>query len=71
MYRHISFVTAALLLLSIAGQVMAQQDPDLFGWWKLDEGQGTIVADSSGQGSQRHDHQSQRRPGDRGFGLGG
>jgi hypothetical protein len=50
MYRHISFLTAALLLLSIAGQVMAQQDPDLLGWWKLDDGQGTIAADSSGNG---------------------
>ncbi len=50
MYRHISFLTAALLLLSIAGQVMAQQDPDLLGWWKLDDGQGTMAADSSGKG---------------------
>jgi hypothetical protein len=50
MYKHISLVTAALLLLSIAGQVMAQQDPDLFGWWKLDDGQGTMAADSSGNG---------------------
>jgi hypothetical protein len=50
MYRHISFLTAALLLLSIAGQVMAQQDPDLLAWWKLDDGQGTIAADSSGNG---------------------
>ncbi len=50
MYKQISFLTAALLLLSIAGQVMAQQDPDLFGWWKLDDGQGTIAADSSGKG---------------------
>jgi hypothetical protein len=52
MYRQISVLTVALLLLSIAGQVMAQQDPDLFGWWKLDEGQGTIVADSSGKGRE-------------------
>jgi hypothetical protein len=50
MYRHIGFLTAALLLLSIAGQVMAQQDPDLLAWWKLDDGQGTIAADSSGNG---------------------
>jgi hypothetical protein len=50
MYRHISLLTAALLLLSIAGQVMAQQDPDLLGWWKLDDGQGTMAADSSGNG---------------------
>jgi len=50
MYRHISFLTAALLLLSIASQVMAQQDPDLLGWWKLDDGQGTMAADSSGKG---------------------
>jgi len=50
MYRHISFLTAAVLLLSIAGQAVAQQDPDLFGWWKLDDGQGTIAADSSAKG---------------------
>jgi hypothetical protein len=50
MYRRIGFLTAALLLLSIAGQVMAQQDPDLLAWWKLDDGQGTMVADSSGNG---------------------
>jgi len=50
MNRQITLVTAALLLSSIAGQVMAQQDPTLFGWWKLDEGQGTTVADSSGKG---------------------
>jgi hypothetical protein len=50
MYRRIGFLTAALLLLSIAGQVMAQQDPDLLAWWKLDDGQGTMAADSSGNG---------------------
>jgi hypothetical protein len=50
MYRQISVLTVALLLLSIAGQVMAQQDPDLLGWWKLDDGQGTLAADSSGKG---------------------
>ncbi len=51
MYRHISFLSAALLLLSIAGQVMAQQDPNLFGWWKLDEGTGLTVFDSSDWGN--------------------
>ncbi|MBM4024423.1 MAG: LamG domain-containing protein, partial [Planctomycetes bacterium] len=51
MYRHIVFLTTALLLLSSAGQVMAQQaDPSLFAWWKLDEGQGTLAADSSANG---------------------
>jgi len=48
--RQIVFLTTALLLLSMAGQVRAQQDPDLLGWWKLDEGQGTVAADSSGKG---------------------
>lgn len=26
------------------------QDPDLLGWWKLDDGTGTIATDSSGNG---------------------
>jgi hypothetical protein len=51
MYKRTILLTTALLLSSIAGQVMAQQDPNLFGWWKLDEGQGTTVADSSGKGN--------------------
>ena len=25
-------------------------DPNLVGWWKFDEGSGTVAADSSGQG---------------------
>src|SRR3989304_5733570 len=66
MYRHGVLVTAALLLLSSAGQVVAQQDPNLFGWWKLDEGQGTIVADSSGKGQNGTIHTPQGGGGRRG-----
>ncbi|MCX5645878.1 MAG: discoidin domain-containing protein, partial [Phycisphaerae bacterium] len=51
MNRQIVFLTAALLLLSVAGQVMAQQDPSLLGWWKLNDGAGTVALDSSGYGN--------------------
>jgi hypothetical protein len=50
MYKQIVLLTAVALILGITSHVMAQQDPNLFGWWKLDEGQGTLVADSSGKG---------------------
>jgi hypothetical protein len=51
MCRRTILSVAALLLSNIAGQVLAQEDPSLFGWWRLEEGQGTLVADSSGKGN--------------------
>jgi len=50
MCKRLISLTVAVLLLSIAGQAMAQQDADLLGWWKLDDAQGTVAADSSGNG---------------------
>jgi hypothetical protein len=42
-------LTTALLLSSMADQVMAQHDPSLIGWWRLDESSGTTATDSSGR----------------------
>ena len=47
--RRTHLLTAFTVLLATA--VCAQaQDPDLLGWWKLDDGTGTITVDSSGNG---------------------
>jgi len=43
-------VSMVLLNLIAAGAVRAQQDPNLVGWWTFDEGEGTVVRDSSGHG---------------------
>jgi len=46
-----SRVTVLMLVLGWALACTAQDiDPDLIGWWRLDEGTGTIVADASGAG---------------------
>jgi hypothetical protein len=50
MYRHIVLGTAVALILGTTNYLMAQDDASLFGWWKLDEGQGTVIGDSSGKG---------------------
>lgn len=50
MDKLVILITAIVFILSVGGQALAQQDPNLAGWWKLDEGQGTVIADSSGQG---------------------
>ncbi|MHC4440848.1 MAG: hypothetical protein ACYS3S_26160, partial [Planctomycetota bacterium] len=48
MYRkHIFSALIALLVVAVCTQA---QDPDLLGWWKLDDGTGTIAVDSSGNG---------------------
>ncbi len=44
----ISFALLFALVESSAGQDL---DPNLVGWWKLDEGSGTTAADSSGNGN--------------------
>ncbi len=51
MNRQIVFLATALLLSSLAGQVLAQLDPSLMGWWKLDDGSGTVAVESSGKSS--------------------
>ena len=42
---------AVLLLGAIAGQAPAADDPNLVGWWTLDDGSGTVAKDSSGHGN--------------------
>jgi hypothetical protein len=42
-------LSALTLMLTLAACAQAQ-DPDLLGWWKLDDGTGTVAADSSGNG---------------------
>ena len=44
---HVILALVVLLAISICAQAQA---PDLFGWWKFDDGTGTIAVDSSGNG---------------------
>jgi hypothetical protein len=45
---HVFLASVALLAVAICTQA---QDPDLLGWWKFDDGTGTIAVDSSGNGN--------------------
>src|SRR4030042_380272 len=52
MYRKMIYLISFMLVLGLAGASAAQEmDPNLIGWWKLDEKSGTIAADSSGYGN--------------------
>jgi len=44
-------IILAALVLSLAHVCLAQVDPDLIGWWRLDEGRGNTVADLSRYGN--------------------
>ncbi len=44
-------VFLAFIVLLAAALCTQAQDPDLLGWWKLDDGTGTVAADSSGNGN--------------------
>ncbi|MHC4626164.1 MAG: hypothetical protein ACYTDV_04205, partial [Planctomycetota bacterium] len=44
---HVSLACVVMLALALCAQA---QDQDLLGWWKLDDGTGTIATDSSGNG---------------------
>ena len=48
--RRTHVFLASIILLAVAACTQAQ-DPDLLGWWKLDDGTGTVAADSSGNGN--------------------
>jgi concanavalin A-like lectin/glucanase superfamily protein/F5/8 type C domain-containing protein len=50
MFKRSFLVLLSLLILGVAGSVMAQSDPTLIGWWRFDEGAGTTATDSSGNG---------------------
>ncbi|MBM4029531.1 MAG: hypothetical protein FJ280_29655, partial [Planctomycetes bacterium] len=54
--RIVSFVLLSVILLGLsslasAAATFAWLDPGLVGWWTFDEGAGTAVHDSSGQGN--------------------
>jgi hypothetical protein len=51
MRRELTFLILSVLVLSLVHWSPAQEtDPSLVGWWKLDEGVGTTVADASAGG---------------------
>ncbi|MCU0913100.1 MAG: LamG domain-containing protein [Planctomycetes bacterium] len=41
----------ALLLMVVPTRLLGANDPNLIGWWPLDEGSGTIAMDASGKGN--------------------
>ncbi len=53
MCRNLLYLISCVFVvgLVIANITEAQDDPNLIGWWKLDEESGTIAADSSGYGN--------------------
>jgi hypothetical protein len=53
MCRNLLYLISCVffLVLVSANITEAQDDPNLIGWWKLDETSGTIAADSSGYGN--------------------
>jgi len=52
MYRKLMYLILLALALSVALTSVAKAvDPDLMGWWKLDDGSGTRASDSSDQGN--------------------
>jgi hypothetical protein len=46
-----SLVPVMVFVLALVQAGMAQVDPDLLGWWRLDEGKGTTAADLSRYGN--------------------
>jgi hypothetical protein len=53
MCRKVICSVCFILLFALAGTSAGQDlDPNLVGWWKLDEGSGTTAADSSGNGNE-------------------
>ena len=52
MYRKLFYLVSFVLVLSVAFTNVAKAvDPDLVGWWRLDEGSGMTAADMSGNGN--------------------
>ncbi|MFC1604065.1 LamG domain-containing protein [Planctomycetota bacterium] len=52
MYRKLIYLVSFVLVLSVALTNVAQAaDPDLVGWWRLDDGSGMTAADFSGNGN--------------------
>jgi hypothetical protein len=51
MYKKLIYLVSFVLVLGLVPTNAAgAADPDLIGWWKLDEGSGDIAIDSSGNG---------------------
>ena len=53
MCRNLFYLICCVFLLGlvVANTAEAQDDPNLIGWWKMDEISGTVAADSSGYGN--------------------
>ncbi|TKJ34668.1 MAG: hypothetical protein CEE38_17515 [Planctomycetes bacterium B3_Pla] len=51
MRRTRLFISLAVLLTTALCTQAQDPDPDLLGWWKFDDGTGTIAVDSSGNGN--------------------
>ena len=51
MCRKLIYVTSLVLVLGMVGTVTADLTDGLVGWWKFDEGSGSVAADSSGNGN--------------------
>ena len=49
--KPIHFLSIVLLLGLVLTSAASAADPNLVGWWKLDDGSGTSASDSSGNGS--------------------
>ena len=50
MSRRPSNLVVLAVVTILAGGIAQAADPDLVGWWKLDEGSGTVIVDSSKNG---------------------
>ena len=48
--KLIYLISFALVLCLFQTSIANAADPSLVGWWKFDEGSGTVAADSSGHG---------------------
>ena len=49
MYRRLIYLVSLVVVLSIA--LTSTTKAELVGWWRFDEGSGTIANDSSGNGN--------------------
>jgi len=50
MNRFLSVGVLVAMALGTAGRAIADVDPSMVGWWKLDDGSGSTALDSSGRG---------------------
>ncbi|MBN1506073.1 MAG: hypothetical protein JW955_04460, partial [Sedimentisphaerales bacterium] len=64
--KCVLFTCSVFVLGMVLTEAVQAQDPNLVGWWKLDDGQGTTAVDSSGKGVNGTVHNPNG-----GLGLGG